>query len=385
MLTCLGAPRRSARSGEGSKVTYMQGFTDKTKVFLALQDELRSGVSSDSEELCACEDEVIAELSRYFENPERLERAFGVGGFHYEHAFLQRNKLVSWVDVNLRLMLKEFRDARDCSTSLCFRTWGSFMEAVDRGTRNVSVVGSLQLDIGKLEAEFATKSILRDVGDILEGSIQPLVRLRLAMREVAGKRTGRSLPIGNMNFGDVIAELAPIGIKGDIYRPRPFGVSVSQWRNIANHNSYTVKNDRVACTYVRPGQEKQILCTINDLVELAKYVDTLGFLHKVAFEIFSTDNLNELAPHAPRLEITEFTKDGALVIGLAKGRFTIVKARYREREWALLLADDSHRDQGEIKSAIQDAVMPYFFLAGPTKFVALVKAGTSDFRFSFSA
>ena len=361
----------------------MPGFTDKTKPFLVLQDELRSGVPSDVARGVAQRDEALADLSTYFENPDRLEKAFDGCALRYEHAFLQRNKGFPWVDATLRLMLKEFRGARECNTSLCFKTWGSMMDSVNRGLRNVSVVGSLQMDIEKLGPELTTKSVLRDVGDVLEGSVQPLARLRLAMQKVAGIRIGRPSSIANMTFGEVISELASTKIGGDVYRPGPFGIPVSQWRNIVNHNSYTVKNNEVTCTFGSPGRQKQFSCTVSDLIELARYIDTLGFLHKVAFEIFSIDNLNELIPHTPKLEITEYTRDAVLVYGLAEAEFTIVNAGYKEAEWALLLVDDCRGNQGEIEAALQDAVIPYCMLEGTTKFAVLVKAGPSDFKFSF--
>lgn len=361
----------------------MPEFIDKTKSFLALQDELRLAVTIGSQNFCGSQESAVEDLSGYFENPEQMKRAFSVGGFRYEHAFLQRNNTSPWVDKHLRLMLREFREARDRNAGMCFQTWSSHMESVELGTRNISLVASLQLNIDELEEESLTKSVFRDIGDVLEGSLQPLVRLRLAMLEVAGTRIGPSSPVSIMTFGDVIGELSSRGAEGDIYRPRPLGLSVSQWRNIANHNNYTFKDGRVTCTYGRPGREKDICCTINNLIELAKYTDTLGFLHKVAYEIFSTDNLNELIPYAPQLEVTDYTRDGALVYGLAEAGFEIVKARYSEGLWVLLLIDDYNRDHGRAKAALEAAVLPYFNLTGPTEFRAVVKSGTSDFRISF--
>ena len=358
-------------------------FYDKTNSFLALQDELRSGVPSDTERRVAQRDEALAELSTYFENPDRLERVFDWSAMRYEQAFLQRNKEFPWVDESLRLMLKEYREARDSDANHCFVRWGSMMDSVNQGMRNVSEVALLRLDIANHGPELTAKSLLRDVGDLLEGSLQSLVRLRLAMQEVSGMRIDQPPSIGGMTFGEVVGELASRDTGSDVYRPSPFGISVSQWRNIAHHNSYTVEGNRVTCTYGSPGRETQFSCTVSDLIELVRYVNTLGFLHKVAFEIFSIDNLDELKPYAPQLALTEYTRDAALVYHLNEAGFTIVNAACREAEWHLLLVDDRRRNQGEIEVAIHDAVIPYCELKGNTKFAALVKAGTSDFRFSF--
>lgn len=361
----------------------MPEFTDKTRPFLALQDELRSGMQSDAIGFREMRDAALADMSGYFENTERLITVFDGYVLRFEHAFLQRNKAVPWVHNNLSLMLKEFREARDHDAGSCFKTWGSMMNSVDRGITNVSVVASLQQDIGRLSTEFTTKSILRDVGDVLEGSLQPLVRLRLAMQEVAGVRSGRPQNVADMSFGQVINELASRTSQGAIYHPSPFGISVSQWRNIANHNSYSVKDEEISFTYRSEGKQEQFSCTVSDLIDLAKYVDALGFLHKVAFEIFSIDNLNQLIANVPKVEITEYTKDAALVSGLFDAGMAIMNAAYREGEWALLLIDECCRNRDSIREALHEAVRRYFMLAGSTAFTAIVRSKSSEYRFSF--
>ena len=358
-------------------------FTDKTRAFLMLQDELRTGIPTDSSTLCASEEEAMAELSAYFENPDRLARAFDFCALRYEHAFLQRHQASPWVDGTIRLMLKEFREVRNCNLALCFQTWGSYMEAVNRGMRSISVVGYMQRDVDELGTEFAVRSILRDVGDILEVSLQPLARLRLAMHDVANIRTGGSQPVAEMTFGDVIAELASSAPVGDIYRTWPCGILISQWRNIANHNSYMVTGDEVICTYGRPGRYRQFSCSIADLIEVTRYTDTLYFLHKVAFEVFGIDNLKEMAPYAPQLEISEYSKDAVLVHGLVEAGFLVERAGYGQETWRLLLIDECGREPDEVKAVLQDAVKPYFMLSGSTQFFALVKSGTSSVRVGF--
>ena len=56
----------------------------------------------------------------------------------------------------------------------------------------------------------------------------------------------------SMDFGKVIEELASRSNGGDIYFPKPFELTVSQWRNIANDNSYYVEDGDVICTYGKP-------------------------------------------------------------------------------------------------------------------------------------
>jgi hypothetical protein len=235
------------------------------------------------------------------------------------------------------------------------------------------------------------KSILRNVGDILEGSLQPLARLRLDMQGVAGIRASGAAPVTSMSFGKIIEELASRPIGGDVYCPQPFGLTVSQWRNIANHNNYEVKGTEVVCTYGTPGHHKTIRFPVNDLFDLGRYIGNLQMTHKIAFEIFSIDNMRALSPYLPHIDITDHTANGALAYGLVAAGFSIervgygAEVDYGSRQWALFLVDEHNRNELEAKAALQDAVSTYLLLASSINVVAFVKSDTSLYEFSFKA
>lgn len=360
-------------------------LTDKTKLLLGLQEEALAGQKNPSADIRIHLDQAAVDLSIYFENPDAIPTALGAGGLRYEHAFLQQNRSKLWIDHNLHIMLTEFRAARNNNANACFQTWGSWMEAIDHSTRNVAVVAFLQEDLEELSLEFMTKSVLRNVGDILEGSLQPLARLRLEMQEITGMRAKKAKPIASMTFGKIIEELASRQIGGNIYYPPPFGITVSQWRNIANHNSYVVKGDSVICTYGISGKPQTIVCSANDLIDLGVYMNDLSFMHKIAYEIFSIDNLNNLTSYAPGIEITDHTRDGALAYGLVAAGFTIAKAGYRPGVWTLGLIDRFERSEAQAKSALQSATTTYVLLGESVEVFALVKSGTSTYKFSFQS
>ena len=356
-------------------------FVDKTKLFLGFQEEVLAAQNKPSSSIRIHLEQAATDLSPYFENPAIIFSALGAGGLQAEHAFLQQNRSKSWIDQNLRVLLAEFRSAQNANEALCFQTWGSRMEAIDRATRNWAAVAFLQEDLERLNPEFMAKSVLRNVGDILEGSLQPLVRLRLEMQGIAGMRTKTAKLIDSMTFGNVIEELASRQIGGSIYCPPPFGVTVSQWRNIANHNSYVVDGDEVVCAYGRPKSPQKIVCPVAKLYDLGVYVNDLSFMHKIAYEVFSVDNLEMLLPFAPKLKITDYTKEGMLAYGLAAAGFTIVKAGHASELWVLELIDRFARSKPHIEGALQTATHAYNFWAGSVRFFISVKSGSSTYRF----
>ncbi len=358
-------------------------IVDKTKVFVGLQDEIRAGQTADSVDLRVHLDEAAAELAPYFDNADRIPTALGAGGLRFEHLFLRESAKKPWIDSALRMLLEEFRRARSIDRARCFQAWAEWMERTDLGIRNIAAVAALQdVDLDR-HLELAAKSILRDLGDVLEGSLQPFARLRLDLRGVSGIRSGKAPAVVALSFGKVIEELCLDHTVRTLYCPAPFGLTVSQWRNIANHNDYRIEGNEVFCRYGVTGTHKEVRCTIQDLVELALYINDLYYVHKVAFEIFTIDNMIDLQPLAPKIRLTEHTSDGTLAYGIVTAGFSIHRVGYKVGSWAFVLEDELARPERAAKLALQDAMCTYMLLSGPVQIMAAVKSAGALYWFSF--
>jgi hypothetical protein len=358
---------------------------NKTKLFRSLQREIKSGININSPDIKNHLDRAVSDLSPYFENTDVLPLCLGVGGLRYEYSFLQSSLTKSWIEKTLRDILAEFRLARDSNAVLCFQVWGKYTKAIDNAIRNTAVTALLQQNLGKLSSELLTKSVLRDVGDILEGSLQPIVRLRLDMLEIAGKRATGAKPVEAMTFGQVVEELILISTDGAIYRIDPHGITVSQLRNIANHNSYIVEKDIVTCTYGKGNPPHSVSFPATDLINLGLYINDLYFIHKIAYEFFSVDNLTDISSYFSDIEVTEHTTDGTLVYGLVTSGFNIVKAGYKSGVWSLGLIDEYNREEVKAKIMLQNAFITYLLHVGSVEVYALIKNRSKTYKVSFQA
>jgi hypothetical protein len=356
---------------------------DKTKMFVALQEELLAGgigKSRDPEQELADEEAVIAP---YFETPVHLPAVLRIGSLRYEYAFLQQHRGAPWIEEAVRELLGEFREARNANAAGCFSTWVSWMASYEKALRNITSVAHLEADKEKLAPDLFAKSCIRDIGDMLEGSLQPFVRLRLDMKRVAGKRATTAAPVPSMSFGQVIGELVAAGRPGAIYRPLSYGLTVSQWRNIANHNSYEVCGQEVVCAYGTPGSLSTLRMPLNELLDLARYVNSLYYVHKVAYEFFAIDNLDQIKNIAGPNRLTEHTLDCCLAEGLVRHGFRILAAGQLDDVFALGLTDTLERAERASRSALQAAVTAYVILGGAPEINALVQSGRQAVKFSF--
>ena len=235
----------------------------------------------------------------------------------YEYTFLRVKRSEPWVSEGVRSILSDFKNARIRNNDLCLKTWADWIQSTDRAISNIGSVAILQVEKSGLEPHLLVKSTLRELADILEGSLKPFARLRLRMREIDGLRKSDRKPIEELSFGEIIDELILKVGSGEMYSPPPFRIAASQWRNIANHNSYDTKGDCVTCSYGTPGKQKTFQCSPKNIFDVACYFNDLCYVHKVAIEIFGVDNMTGWTTWSPDIAITDFTKDAALAFGLA--------------------------------------------------------------------
>lgn len=363
-----------------------QKAVDKTKLLQSLEKELlESGnrYSGLNREL----DIAISELATYFENQDTLIQGLNFGALTYEHAFLRRKAGDMWVQENVAALLSEFRQARDLDPDRFWNFWIKRIHVTESAIKNTAAVLTLMLqgDRSELDLYVFVKSIIRDAGDLLEGSLQPFARLRLEVWDILNWRSPSAPPIESMTFGEVISELSQNVSVGQIYKTLPFGISVSQWRNISNHNSFEVKGEHIICAYGPAGKRKTIELCMDDLASVLRYCDDLYYVHKIAREFFGIDNVSKILPYGPEYVMSDYSLDCSLAYGLVSAGFSIIEASYRPKDWVLRLKDRHARKHRELKTALQDACYSYLLFSNPVHFVANVHSGTHVYRISFLA
>jgi hypothetical protein len=357
---------------------------DKTALFLALESELL-GSGNQSAGIAQELDRAILDLGIYFEDSAMLIRSLNIGALTYEHAFLRERINDTWVQETVIALLSEFRKARELKAESFWVIWRKWMRNTENAIKNTAAVATLTLqgNDNDLELYVLAKRIFREGGDLLEGSLQPFIRLRLEVWEILNWRSPSRPPVEKMSFGDVISELSRNDITGHIYNIPPFGISVSQLRNIANHNNFEVVDDQIICTYGSPGKQKSINLCLEDVLKAFRYCNDLMYAHKIAREFFSIDNTSKLLPIAAERGITDYTLDCNLAYGLVSAGFSIINVAYSPKDWVIRLKDRHFRNKRESKLALQEACYPYIIFSSPVHFVIHLQSGPHLYKFSF--
>lgn len=361
----------------------MKKPTDKTLFFQELEREL-DRAKPDGTDLKGRLAEAENDIRRFFENPDFLTTALNAGALTYEHAFLRRTASKPKYVALVEQLLSEYRDARDRNPDSFYKFWADRIKDISRGTNNIAGVATLQAGKENLELDVLIKSYFRDAGDALEGSLQPLLRLRLDVLELLGRRRSGAPKAASMTFGSVVEELLSGPLGEDIYRPSPHSLSVSQWRNIAYHNSYHVDDDGVVvCSYGTKDRLKEIRLSLEDLIAALLELSDIFYAHKVAYEFFGVDHAKEIIRHEPLINATAYSHNASLAHGLASAGFSVTHAEQSQGRWSFVLIDKRNRSHREIKSALQEAVWSYVLFVNPTEFLFMVRSQKQMYRVGF--
>lgn len=195
----------------------------------------------------------------------------------------------------------------------------------------------LERDRAELDLEEVVYETLRVLGTILEGLVKPLVLALAAHVQLASG----SSTVHDWSFGkamDVVVKES--GGEG------PFeilGIRASQWRNIAQHLSVEVNDERIVCRYGSGNQHvlrvrrEQLESTLEKSMSLWRGL-------RVARDLFFLDHFEELrARHllqsAPSPALRQEASVAVLAGGLASQGFMLVGAQL-DSEWSKIAVRD---------------------------------------------
>lgn len=361
-----------------------KSLVDKTFVFKGLQDELRAaGYASGG--LHAQLEAAESDLCSYFENRQLLRKALSVGALTYEHAFLQANANRPHLVEFIKRVIAELRASRDANPKSFLTFWAHQVGTSKRAIDNSGQVAILQFGKEDLDIELLVKSYFRDIGDLIEGSLQILMRIRLEAWQIAGRRATSAPPVASLTLGKLTEELLSRPGETAIYQPPPAGISVSQWRNIANHNSYEVSGDSIVCTFGQPGRQKSLTLSLEELTDSLSACNASYYAHKVAIELFTIDNLESLNSASPTTELTDYSKETSLVYGLVCEGFSIVAAKRLPGKWIISLRDDHNRTEAELRTSLQVACYSYVLFVNPVEFKFLIESSHRHLTVGFAS
>lgn len=249
-----------------------------------------------NEELRADEDytreDVFNTFKKYVANKDKLQKAIDFGLLHYDYAMYKRFIEGTLFEDGLSAILCLYNSALEENYQEGENAFKDSYSAVARGfaSQTQSILTS-DIHTPSERLDLFSKTAFQFIGDNIENSLKPFLEFLDVIycishnKPVVKKKLG--ITVNNLiSYNDLFKAL---------YKTLFLDVTVSQWRNIANHGDYSCTADEmIRVCYSEKKQETKYLSR-QDVSMLLNTLDVLMYMHKTAYTLISIDHIGMLS------------------------------------------------------------------------------------------
>ena len=191
------------------------------------------------------------------------------------------------------------------------------------------------------------KQSFQIIGDVIENACKPFVFFLNELRCMVTGKESKQQKLGKavdalMNFHDIF--------KG-LYKGLLLDISLSQWRNIADHGSYESIENGVRITYGANGEyEKNI--TKQELILLLHTIDALYYMHKTAHTLATVEYPESISVTTSYTKSKEETWNDNVIAQMVETSYSygleLSEIDKEEGRWNVLLDRKKEIDKNEL-------------------------------------
>ena len=304
-----------------------------------------------------------ADLNRFFECKDNLDRAIRLDLLTFHYASYYNFFRGSIFEAFLYHLLTLYRSCRDNVGTQFLDLFGLWEGTINRGAHNLAEVAHLERSKNVQRLDLCAKILFQEIGEITEGCLKPHLRLLHAMRVLLAKR------VSACEATDTVCR-APFGVTVKIlveedenlavlYQHMLMGIKLHEWRNVAQHDSYSVTDTaRITFAYGKNLECKRTL-TREELQSIAFAIHQLYGIHKLAHVFFFLDNIECLGPYLHDGPASDDSVAMQIVETAYGGGFEVIQIERDKHPWSVLLQDAEHRCLEDKEKAIKK-LLPVF-------------------------
>lgn len=265
---------------------------------------------------------VVAVLDPYVQDKDLL----------WEHAVSRlANEALCIANLNLRpewkdLLVKAF-EIRNAAISTAptqaYQVICDFEICIREAQRKYSMLILFEQPKDGLKTDEYAFEMFRLIGGLIESTIQPFIKEIYCLAEINAGQTKNTQNVIDADLGQIVEQFSRLNCFPTLLMPGGWGVRINQWRNIAQHHSFSVTGERIEATYGKSTPKKSISIGRDDLFSLSKeLVRRLGAL-KSSRELTILNNIEQLRGSLPDIEIDIYSIATELAAAFATQGFTL--------------------------------------------------------------
>jgi hypothetical protein len=265
---------------------------------------------------------VVAVLDPYVQDKELL----------WEHAVSRlANEALCIANINLRpewkeLLVKSF-EIRNAAISKAptqaYQVICDFETYIRKAQRKYSMQILFEQSKDGLKTDEYAFEMFRLIGGLIESTIQPFIKEVYCLAEINAGQSKSAQAVIDADFGQIVEQFIRLNCFPALLIPGNWGIRINQWRNIAQHHSFSVTGERVDVVYGKSSPKKMVAITRHELFSLSKeLVRRLGAL-KSSRELTILNNIEQLWGRLPHFEIDIYSIATELAAAFATQGFTL--------------------------------------------------------------
>ncbi|MES3007305.1 MAG: hypothetical protein V4751_05995 [Pseudomonadota bacterium] len=245
---------------------------------------------------------------------------------------LLANEALCIANLNVRpewkqLLVKSFEirnSAISKNQSLAYQAICEFEACIREAQRKYSMQILFEQSKDGLNIEEYAFEMFRIIGGLIESTIQPFIKEIYCLSAINLGQSADCKSVIEADFGKVIEQFNRLNSFPDLLTPGTWGVRINQWRNIAQHHSFSVSGEKIIATYGKSSPKRSIEITREELFLLSKeLIRRLGAL-KSSRELTILNNIEQLRDRLPRVEVDIYSIATALAASFATQGFTLI-------------------------------------------------------------
>jgi hypothetical protein len=246
-------------------------------------------------------DFIISELSPYFDNIDVVEDlAVDILSLEVINLF---NVRLQGDEHLLNYVLGIYRSAKNKNKKASFQICAESEQLINDGLSHYMSLSLMETPKSELGLYEYTQDMFKIIGSIIEACLKPFLFDLLRQQRICRNKNFNITE--SPKLGVMVQELYDTIEKKELMAPNPWGIRLSQWRNIAQHHNTKIDRNSIICTYGEGQNRNEVTLSRDKLGDLTQKVMSIFRSIKLARTIFFIDNLEEIKPLINDLDMRE--------------------------------------------------------------------------------
>jgi hypothetical protein len=296
-------------------------------------------------------------LSQFIANEEVVSELIVSGIFTWEISMILEMSSEPWFFNGITFLTNTFRHLMLIQKDKCISIVKDCYPSIHESLACWHDSFFLHESFNSTNPRHVSRSYFKMLGDSIESVHISFIRFiyEFLINSVEGSAFQRQK---EPTLGNMISKLIEIDILETIYKTNLHGVSLSQWRNIAQHSSYKYdkKTDKIFCRYGNRNQ-KALEISMHELFDLLSIFNRLQALQKIAVEFFIVEFSDEFSfLKAEEFEVTMESILGQMANSWALNDYKILSVEIIPQGYRFDIEDSASRGRDRLHE-----VMPQIF------------------------